>query len=122
MKRIICAVITVLALLTVGCTKETTYTFTDNTEGNSSITVTYFLYEYDGGGSTVAHHQINSLETGKVYEFTATSHAEKVKVKMKLDYGGSSESVWVQQIYRLDEGENTDLIIDGSTIVGRNEP
>lgn len=122
MKKIIYAVIAILALLTVGCTKETTYTFTDNTEGNSSITVTYFLYEYDGGGSTVAHHQINSLETGKVYEFTATSHAEKVKVKMKLDYGSTSESVWVQQVYPLDEGKCTSIVIDGNTIVGRNEP
>ena len=122
MKKYFITAFTVLSFLLTGCTKETTYTFTDKTEGNSQISVTYFLYEYDGGGSTVSHHQINSLETGKVYEFTATSHAEKVKVKMKLVYGSSSESVWVQQVYRLEEGKNTDIVVDGNTIVGRNEP
>ena len=122
MKRIIYTTIAVLALFVSSCTKETTYTFTDKTEGNGSIKVTYFLYEYDSDGSTIAHHQINSLETGKVYEYTATSHAEKVKVKMKLEYGGSSESLWVQQVYRLDKGKNTDIVVDGNTIVGKNEP
>lgn len=101
------------------CTKETTYTFTDNVD-YSGVTLSRLtlLQEYDSNGSCVAINSIESTITGKNYMYTANERSELVKIYLKW----GSTSKWVQQVYYLDKGKNTDIVIDGHTIVGSSEP
>jgi hypothetical protein len=101
------------------CTKETTYTFTDNMD-YSGITISRLtiLSEYDTNGFCVANNSIESPITGQNYMFIANEKSELVKIYIKW---GSSYR-WVQQVYYLKKGKNTDIVIDGETIVGPAEP
>ena len=123
-KLLFCLAIVALATLT-SCTKETTYTFTNNMDYSSysNIRERYtFLREYDINGHCVANNSIESSICGKSYAFTANDRTELVKVYLKVKTTSSEISRWVQQVYYLEKGKNTDITIDGETIVGPSEP
>lgn len=129
-KRLLMLVFASAALLFASCTKETTYTFTNNMDMSDlqQYITDYAVYlsEYDATGSCVANNTIDSPSQGVAYEFTANSRAEKVKVyiKVKLQYGTTTSNWnrWVQQVYYLEEGKNVDIVVNGETIVGTSEP
>ena len=113
------------ALLAIcSCSKETTYSFTDNTD-YSGISVSerhVYLKEYDVNGSCVANNSLDSPTRGKAYVFTANERSELVKVYLSLKIQSSSLHRWVQQVYYLEHGKNIDISIDGQTLVGPSEP
>ena len=130
MKKILLGLAIVSMVALTGCSKETTYTFTNNMDWDdmsSYITdMDIYLSEYDATGSCVANNTISFPELGKAYEFVANGRAEKIKVyiKVKLQYAGSTSNWnrWVQQVYYLEEGKNIDIVITGEIIVGTSEP
>ena len=113
------------ALLTIcSCSKEMTYSFTDNTD-YSGISVSerhVYLKEYDVNGSCVANNSLDSPTRGKAYVFTANERSELVKVYLILKIQSNSLHRWVQQVYYLEQGKNIDISIDGQTLVGPSEP
>jgi len=76
------------------------------------------LKEYDINGFCIANNSIESSVTGQNYIFIANENSELVKIYLKM----GSTSRWVQQVYYLNKGKNTDIVIDGHTIVGTLEP
>ena len=106
------------------CSKETTYSFTDNTD-YSGISVTdrhIYLKEYDINGSCVANNSLDSPTKGQSYIFTANDRSELVKVYLTLKIQSNSLYRWVQQVYYLEKGKNIEISIDGQTLVGPSEP
>ena len=101
----------------------TTYAFTDNT-GNDGFFSEYsiLLCEYDNAGSKVHTEKLDNPVKGQRYAFTANNHAEKLKVKIQAKYGTTSFIKWIQQVFYLEIGGNVDVTLEGSTIVGSNEP
>ena len=110
------------ALLFVGCKKDTTYTFVDNFGASSASEYSVILCEYDASGSKVMTNKLDWPTVGQRYVYTANEHSEKVKVKFQYKYGSNRYNDWVQQVYYLEEGKNIDIITDGHTIVGSQEP
>ena len=101
------------------CTKETTYTFTDNIDYSGiSYSRLTILKEYDINGLCIANNPIASTITGQNYMFIANERTELVKIYIGL----GSSYVRVRQVYYLKKGKNTDIVIDGATIVGTTEP
>lgn len=80
------------------------------------------LSEYDVKGHIVANNTIESSICGKGYTFTANERTELVKVYLKIVTNSSDISRWVQQVYYLEKGKNTEIVIDGQTLVGPTEP
>ena len=91
---------------------EATYTFVFNASpiwGETPV----ILFECDDNGDKIKN---NSIECEKGYRrtFTASQNAEKIKVYLN--------SRWVQQVYPLNKGGNITIEINGSTIIGNEEP
>ena len=84
----------------------------------SNISRLTILKEYDIKGLCIANNSIESTVTGQNYIFIANENSELVKIYLKW----GSTSRWVQQVYYLNKGKNTDIVIDGHTIVGTIEP
>lgn len=122
-KLLLCLSFVVLATF-CSCTKETTYTFTDNTDYSGiNLTEQYIrLMEYDVNGNCVANNSLESPTCGKAYVFTANDRTELVKVYLSLKIQSVSLNRWVQQVYYLDKGKNVDISIDGHTLIGPSEP
>ena len=85
---------------------------------DTSIRRLTILSEYDANGSRIANNSIESPITGQSYMFVADERSELVKVY--ISYG--STYAWVKQVYYLNKGKNTEIMIDGHTIVGPSEP
>ena len=129
MKKLLFCLSIVILTTFCSCSKETTYSFTDNTDysGISNLKERYIrLMEYDVNGSCVANNSLESPTKGKAYLFTANSRTELVKVYLSLKFqsGSSTSSLnrWVQQVYYVEHGKNIDIEIDGQTLVGPSEP
>lgn len=110
-----------------GCTKETTYTFQNvrNWPEESSdllSNVTFFIEEYDNSGDIVANHGVSFSESKSKQEFTASSYAEKIRVRMQFNYNGYSSSLGDSQLYYVEEGKNIDIVIDDGTTFVENRP
>lgn len=121
----------IIALVSfASCTKETTYTFVDNTDYSSiSATIverTVYLMEYDVDGSRIANNSIDFPSKGHGYTFTANDRSEKIKVYLKLKFQSGYQTTdfnrWVQLVYYLEKGKDVTIQIDGSTLVGPSEP
>ena len=98
-------------------TSSTTYTLKWTTE-TYGIIDDVTLFEYTGNGDKIGNHRIDNIEKNRSYKFTASDKTEKVKVYFKL---GSSPR-WVQQVYYLKLGSNTDIVVTDNTIIGSKEP
>lgn len=81
-----------------------------------------YLFEYDASGGRVMAYDIKSPMVSHPYVFTANEHSEKVKVLLQFTYDTTKYNTWVQQIWYLDEGKNTDIVIKAETIIGDTEP
>ena len=110
-------------------TVTTTYTFTDNKDLSSAqqyiTNWTDQIREYDASGSCIATNTIHPLSQ-RSQKFTANSNAVKVKIYVDLTFkpgsGFTQKKKWIQQVYYLEKGGNTNIIIDNNTLIGLNEP
>ena len=95
---------------------ETTYTLKWNFETYGVDDVT--LFEYTGTGDKLGSHRVDNLTKNGSYKFTASEKTEKVKIYYEV--GGSPR--WIQQVFYLKSGSNTDIEVTEHSMVGRKEP
>lgn len=113
MKTKLSIVFLLATLLLVSCNKESvkhTYILTNNT----GIDGTVFVNECNELNETI-NIQNATIPKGTSKSFVAVDGAVKVKLYIK------DLEVWVQQVFYLNEA-STSITIDGSTIVGKQEP
>ena len=92
---------------------ETTYTLVYNASTWGNYAETVRIFECTDNGDKIFN---SSVECKKGYEETFTAQPNVSKVKITIG------SKWVQQVFLLKKGGNTTITIDGSTVVGPNEP
>lgn len=106
-------VLFLLALVYSSCSKEgaTTYTVANN----SAAYFTAFINECNDAGETI-NIVSKGLPVGSMVLIKANPNATKVKIYFdELD-------TWCQQVFYLNVGENTDINITGTTVVGPYMP
>lgn len=112
LQNVMMALITICLVFT-SCSKmfESTYSLTNDT----GMSGTVFVHECNDSGETI--NILNSyFADGQTKQFTAAEDA--VKVKLYID----ELDKWVQQVFYLKEGGHLNIVINGKTIVGRQEP
>ena len=75
------------------------------------------LFEYTADNDVIANNKIGKPSSTE-RRFTADSKAKKVKVYFEID--GSPR--WVNQVYLLSPGDNTDIVVEDHTLIARKEP
>lgn len=126
MKKILFLFAVVLPLIFTSCSKDdddeiTTYTFKCNLEDYSTIETTVTLFEYTSSSEKVGTNSVTA-KNGLTKAFTANEKTEKVKVYVKMDNGIKPSYNWVQQVFYLEKGKNTDIEVTGKTMLGTKEP
>lgn len=114
MKKMTILLLTVL--LFCSCSKDekdSTYELTYNM-GVLWNTGEVILFEYNDAGDKIHNNPITIKERGEKHMFTAMNSATKVKVYVDGD--------WVQQVFILNKGQGTKIVINGETMIGRIEP
>lgn len=107
--------------------EKTTYTYTNNLDMSSVqqyiSSWTDQIREYDGSGSCIASNTISPLSQ-RSRTFTANSNAVKVKVYVDIRFKSTytQKKKWVQHVYYLEKGGNTNIRIDNNTLMGLYEP
>lgn len=112
------------------CTKETTYTFTDNADysviSDNLLGRTVYLKEYSNDGSYITENTIESPNTGQSYTFIADERTEKVKVNYTIIVQAGSSTIewnrWVNTVYYIEKGKDISIELNDHTIVGPDEP
>ena len=125
MKKILFLLAIALPLVFASCSKDdepslTTYTFNYELEDHSLITTEVILFEYSSEGEKVANTSID-CHNGLSKKITANDKSEKVKVYVKMQGGSTTSNKWVQQVFYLKKGNNTDITVNGETIIGTKE-
>ena len=103
----------------------TTYTVNYNLDDVSNVLVDLTLFEYNDAGESVATNSLSRAKKGTKQTFTASSRTTKVKVYIKMYSSNSSISPiyrWVQNVFYLENGKNTDINLNNNTIIGNYEP
>lgn len=118
MKKFLCMtlLLTAMFLTFSACSNdddETTYTLVYNASTWGNYAETVRIFECTDNGDKIFN---SSVECKKGYEETFTAQPNVSKVKITIG------SKWVQQVFLLKKGGNTTITIDGSTVVGPNEP
>ena len=109
MKKLFTLISLLVVLLLTSCSKEITYTVTNNT--GSSYTL--YIHECTNDGTSV-NIQTAAFVDGETRTFTANEKATALRFYiLELE-------CWVQQAYFLDQQK--DITIDGYTIVGSSRP
>lgn len=112
-QRIFTWVVILLALVCTSCSKDEATTYT--VANNSIAYFTAFIHECNDADETI--NIVNKgLSVGSMELITANPNAVKVKI-----YFEELES-WCQQVFYLKAGSNTDININGKTIVGPYKP
>lgn len=131
MKKNVLILLTLISVtLFSSCSKETTYTFTDNSDISAiapyMVSRTIYLFEYDGAGTRTVTNTLDSPTTGQSYSFTADERTEKVKVYLSYQLENNSVTIdykkWVQMVYTIETGKNNTIEMNDHTLVGPNEP
>ncbi len=132
MKRIIIAILLPLTMMTLAasCEKEspaehTTYTVTmamPTVTSSASVHCDLTAYEYNDAGEKVANNFLYKAVYGSSKTFTANPRAVKVKLHVKMYSDNSSEYLWVQQVFYLEQGRNIEIKLEDDSRVGRKEP
>ncbi len=120
MKKIL-FVLAIATMLFAGCSKddepsETTYTFRCELD-TYGMGMDCIIFEYNAESEKIAN---NSFECDEGFSKTFTANEKAEKVKIYLELGSSSR--WVQQVFYLEKGGNTEIVIDGQTKIGNKEP
>ena len=98
----------------------TTYSFTWDYKSN--IEYDFTIYEYDNNNAIVAENFIPNAKQGLKKAYTANEKAVKVKVYAEFDLYGLPSKVWVQKVYGLNIGSNTDIVVTGKDKIAAAEP
>lgn len=94
----------------------------DDLGSTSIIDVDLTMFEYNNNGEKINSQTWKTVKSGESKEFTANPSAVKVKVYLTLSSTlTSSSSKWVQKVYYLNEG-TTIISIEGTSVLGYNEP
>ena len=137
-KKLLLLLFAATVLLLSSCKKDES----NSASGSISQTTTYNVYVHDlsvPSGMTLEcvvieyNNQNERLETHRfnVYSqqiinnhYTATNNSTKVKMGLNIRSTTSSQSsyLWVQKVYYLNKGGNTQVEVTGSSPVGPNEP
>lgn len=102
--------------------KPSTYEVYYDIPNIDGITVTLTLFEYNASGESVATNTMSNCTSGTRRSFTANDKTTKVKVYNKFVAAGVTQYRWVQQVYYLNKGGNTNITISGTTMLGPSEP
>lgn len=133
MKKTLILIIPFLMMLVFAfcsCSKEepelpqtnTQYTVNFLTTPPKGFTINLTLFEYNSSGEKIGQNHLKNCTYGVSEQFTASPKSEKVKVYMVSEFNGQSFPAWVQQVYYLNKGNNTDININGEIRVGSTEP
>lgn len=130
-KKLFLFLLMFMPLLFISCGDDepdsTTYTVNytlDDSSGSTTIYVDLTLFEYNEANERISTNSMSKVKKGTTKTFTASERAEKVKVYMKM-YAESvdvSSYKWVQTVFYLKKGQNTQISIGNSTMVGNYEP
>lgn len=137
-KRLLLMLFTIAIFLLTGCKKDERL----SGSGSQSQTTTYDVYVHDLGVPSEMRveclvieysNQNEPLKTNRFNvssqqvinkNYTATDNSVKVKVAFNIYSTTSSQSthLWVQQVFYLNKGGNTQVEITGSSPSGPHEP
>ena len=94
----------------------------DSIGSTSVINVDLTMFEYNNNGEKINSQVWKAVKGGESKEFIANPTTVKVKVYLTLSSSLTSpSSKWAQKVYYLNEG-TTIISIEGTTILGYNEP
>lgn len=124
-----------VAVLMIGCEKENTKprngssstTYTVNVSGiqiPSGMALEILAVEYSASNDRLQVNRFNMTSSSMTKKYTANSRTEKVKIAFNASNPstGQTASRWVQQVFYLDKGTNTNISITGSSPTGTTEP
>lgn len=125
MKKILLIMAMILPMIVLtACSDDdevvSTYSFTWDYESNMEYDFT--IYEYDSNNAVVSENFIQKAKQGLKRGYTAHEKAVKVKIYAEFDLYGLPSKVWVQKVYGLNIGSNTDIIVTGKDKIGTVEP
>lgn len=126
MKKLL--LLTLALSLFYGCSKDddpkpTTYTFKYELTGDSDlVTVDFTFFEYNEKDERVGFNTLKNVKYGQSKTFEANGNTQKVKAYLTMSGGSTERTRWIQQVYYLNIESNTDIIINGSTLIGALEP
>lgn len=125
MKKILLIMAMILPMIALtACSDDdevvSTYSFTWDYESN--IEYDFTIYEYDNNNAVVSENFIPKAKQGFKRGYTAHEKAVKVKIYAEFDLYGLPSKVWVQKVYGLNIGSNTDIVVTGKDKIGTVEP
>lgn len=92
----------------------------NETEGYN---LTAYIFEYNNQGDKIYNHVIDGVEKGKSYYFNSQKDAQKIKIYYEVESVWGDYNKWIQQVYYLDNTNNTtEIIIKKGTTIGNFEP
>lgn len=107
-------------------TSPTTYTFIYSAETlSSSLTTNVTLFEYNSNGEVIAANTVSNCKKGTTQTFKASNKTVKVKVFIQIKATSSSnvlESDWMNNVFYLTAGQNTNIELNDHTFVTYLEP
>ncbi|MCK9320040.1 hypothetical protein [Methanoculleus sp.] len=124
MKKLI--LILAAAMLLVGCKKEeepekdATYSFVNNL--SQYYYVDTYIMECAENGDVIKSYNIDRAITGKVYSYTAQKMTVKVKIFLDMTYGTREYHKWINQVFYLTKGDNTNIELNPDTILSTDKP
>lgn len=106
-----------MALLSACSEYDKLTTYTVISEYNNELWDNNLLvFECNDVGDKIAVHEIEDVEIGRNYLFTAVPAATKVKIY------DDSLNEWYQLVYLLNKEGHTTIVLNGESIVGSKEP
>ncbi len=103
--------------------QSTTYTFLYSaTTPPEGIDLDVTLFEYNSINEIVSQKSIKKCVQGYSEKFTADNNTQKVKVYLVATNGKQSVANWVQKVYYLTKGKNSQVVVSGDLRIGKIEP
>jgi hypothetical protein len=123
-KRKLISIIIIIILTTIVIlffiNRETSYTFIDNVSSKdpNSLTMEFTLYEYTDSNEEVDSHTFKS-KRGLHKKFKANEQTKKIKVSFLL---GGTFNRWIDKVYYIKKGSNTNIKVNGDDEIREDEP
>ena len=116
------SIVAILVFSSCGKDKDTTYTLKYSVEDVSGVVVDIITYEYSDTGEVVGQKSFDKCVNGFSKTVSANPKATKVKVKVTMKASSKSLTVWVKQVFYIENGKNVDIEMKGSTTMVEKEP
>ncbi len=86
-------------------------------------TVKVMVFECNDMSEKLHTNTVEKVQEGEKYSFTASSDMiSKIKIYYSKESFLGDSHKWVQQVFILNREGNTNIVINGDTIVGNQEP